>query len=111
MKIYRNCVVFVALLFISMPLSVSADSLKLYAAGSLKAALDDVREMAAPGQPALRAMLDQQNKAAEADDLESKAQRFIATAHAQTDKAAAAQYMDAAAELNKRANALRAQTL
>ena len=78
---------------------------------SLKAALDDVREMAAPGQPALRAMLDQQNKAAEADDLESKAQRFIATAHAQTDKAAAAQYMDAAAELNKRANALRAQTL
>jgi molybdate transport system substrate-binding protein len=41
-KICRNCVVFVALLFISMPLSVSADSLKLYAAGSLKAALDDV---------------------------------------------------------------------
>ena len=42
MKIYRNYVAFVALLFISMPLSASADSLKLYAAGSLKAALDDV---------------------------------------------------------------------
>ena len=42
MKIYRNYVVFVALLVLSMPLSVSADSLKLYAAGSLKEALGDV---------------------------------------------------------------------
>jgi molybdate transport system substrate-binding protein len=41
-KIYQNYVVFVALLVLSMPLSVSADSLKLYAAGSLKAALGDV---------------------------------------------------------------------
>jgi molybdate transport system substrate-binding protein len=43
MKIYRNYAFFVALLVLSMPLSVSAaDSLKLYAAGSLKAALGDV---------------------------------------------------------------------
>jgi molybdate transport system substrate-binding protein len=42
MKIYRNLVVLVALLALSMPLSVSADSLTLYAAGSLKAALGDV---------------------------------------------------------------------
>ena len=42
MKIYRNYAVFVALLVLSMPLSVSADSLKLYAAGSLKEALGDV---------------------------------------------------------------------
>lgn len=41
-KIYRNYVVFVALLVLSMPLSVSADSSKLYAAGSLKEALGDV---------------------------------------------------------------------
>ena len=42
MKIYRYYVIFVALLVILMPLSVSANSLKLYAAGSLKAALSDV---------------------------------------------------------------------
>jgi molybdate transport system substrate-binding protein len=41
-KIYRNFVVFVALLALSMPLSVSADSVTLFAAGSLKAALGDV---------------------------------------------------------------------
>jgi len=42
MKPYRNCVAFVALLLLLMPLPVSADSLQLYAAGSLKAALGDV---------------------------------------------------------------------
>jgi ABC-type molybdate transport system substrate-binding protein len=42
MKIYRNYVVLVALLVLSIPLSVSADSLMLYAAGSLKDALSDV---------------------------------------------------------------------
>ncbi len=42
MKIYRKYLVFVALLVLSTPLSVSAESLKLYAAGSLKTALDDV---------------------------------------------------------------------
>jgi len=42
MKAYRRIAVFVALLVLSMPLSVSADSLTLYAAGSLKAALGDV---------------------------------------------------------------------
>jgi len=42
MKIHRYAVVFVALLALSMPLYVSADSLTLYAAGSLKAALGEV---------------------------------------------------------------------
>lgn len=42
MKNYLNYVVLVALIVLSMPLSLSAESLKLYAAGSLKAALDDV---------------------------------------------------------------------
>ena len=42
MKIYRNLLVFAALLALFMPLSASADSLTLYAAGSLKAALGDV---------------------------------------------------------------------
>ena len=42
MKVYRKLVIFVALLVLSMPLSVSADSVTLYAAGSLKAALGDV---------------------------------------------------------------------
>jgi molybdate transport system substrate-binding protein len=41
-KIYRIYLVFVALLVLSIPLSVSAESLKLYAAGSLKVALSDV---------------------------------------------------------------------
>ena len=41
-KIYRDHVVFGAFLVLSMPLAVSADSLKLYAAGSLQAALGDV---------------------------------------------------------------------
>jgi molybdate transport system substrate-binding protein len=38
----RNYLVFTALFIFSMPLPASADSLKLYAAGSLKAALGDV---------------------------------------------------------------------
>jgi len=43
MKIYRNHVNFVVLLVLLMPLSVSAsDSVKLYAAGSLKSAIGDV---------------------------------------------------------------------
>ena len=42
MKVYRKLVIFVALVVLSMPLSVSADSVTLYAAGSLKAALGDV---------------------------------------------------------------------
>jgi len=41
-KIYRYIVVFIAIFALFMPLSVSADSLTLYAAGSLKAALGDV---------------------------------------------------------------------
>ncbi len=42
MKIYGNSVLFVVLFALAMPLSVSADSLTLYAAGSLKAALGEV---------------------------------------------------------------------
>ncbi len=42
MKIHRNFLVLITFLVFSMPLPVSADSLKLYAAGSLKAALGDV---------------------------------------------------------------------
>lgn len=76
----------------------------------LEAAISDVREMAAPGQPALRATLDQQNKSAEADELENTAARYMANAYAQTDKSAAAQYVDAATSLQKRAKELR-QTL
>ncbi len=41
-KSYRTYAVLLALLVLSMPLSVSADSLKLYAAGSLTVALGDV---------------------------------------------------------------------
>jgi len=42
MKNIRNHLVLVVLIALSMPLSVSADSLKLFAAGSLKEALGDV---------------------------------------------------------------------
>ncbi len=42
MKIGKTCLIFVALLTLLMPLSVSADPLTLYAAGSLKSALGDV---------------------------------------------------------------------
>ncbi|MEZ4599400.1 MAG: molybdate ABC transporter substrate-binding protein [Syntrophotaleaceae bacterium] len=42
MKSFRRLLVFVAILVLSIPLSVSAESLQLYAAGSLKAALGDV---------------------------------------------------------------------
>ncbi len=42
MKIYRNCAVLIALFVLSGPLAVSAVSLKLYVAGSLKAARGDV---------------------------------------------------------------------
>jgi len=42
MKIGVTCLIFVAFLALLMPLSASADSLTLYAAGSLKAALGDV---------------------------------------------------------------------
>ena len=42
MKIQGICMVLVALFILSLPLSVSAEQLTLYAAGSLKAALGDV---------------------------------------------------------------------
>ena len=42
MKVYRNSVVVFALIVLAMPFCASADSLTLYAAGSLKAALGDV---------------------------------------------------------------------
>jgi molybdate transport system substrate-binding protein len=42
MNIHRKFVFFAALLVFSLPFSASADSLQLYAAGSLKAALGEV---------------------------------------------------------------------
>ena len=42
MQKVRKDVVFLALLVLLMPLSVSANSLQLYAAGSLKAALSEI---------------------------------------------------------------------
>lgn len=42
MKVYRKRVIFAALFFLCIPLAASADSVTLYAAGSLKAALGDV---------------------------------------------------------------------
>src|ERR1035437_1849142 len=79
----------------------------------LEAALKDVREMAAPGQPALRAQLDQQNKSAEADDLENTAAKMIARAYevGGSDKKSAAQYVEAAEGLSKQAKALRESNL
>jgi ABC-type molybdate transport system substrate-binding protein len=41
-KICRNCIIFIALLSFSAPFSASAEALKLYAAGSLKAALGEL---------------------------------------------------------------------
>jgi Zn finger protein HypA/HybF involved in hydrogenase expression len=73
----------------------------------LKAALEDVREMAAPSQVARRATFDQQNKSAEADELEQKAVQYRNTALVQTDKAAMAQYVEAADTLMKRVAELR----
>jgi hypothetical protein len=73
----------------------------------LKAALEDVREMAAPSQVARRATFDQQNKSAEADELEAKAVQYRNTALVQTDKAAMSQYVEAADTLMKRVKELR----
>lgn len=42
MKLYINCITVIALVFFLAPLCMSAEPLKLYAAGSLKAALGDV---------------------------------------------------------------------
>jgi ABC-type molybdate transport system substrate-binding protein len=42
MKYERSCLVLAALMVLALPLSASADSLKLYAAGSLQAALGNV---------------------------------------------------------------------
>jgi ABC-type molybdate transport system substrate-binding protein len=42
MKLYINCITVIALVFLLVPLCMSAEPLKLYAAGSLKAALGDV---------------------------------------------------------------------
>jgi hypothetical protein len=75
---------------------------------SLEAELSVIREMAAPGQPALRATQELSAKAAQADDLEIKAARYRANAYAQTDQATAQQYMDAAMTADREAAKIRA---
>ncbi len=73
----------------------------------LKAALEDVREMAAPSQVARRATTEAQTKSAQADELETKALQYRTIALAQTDKTAMSQYVEAADTLMKRAAELR----
>ena len=68
----------------------------------LEAGFADVREMAAPGQPALRGSLEDQRKAAQVDELTIKAQHYRATANSATNPETARQYSDAADELEKR---------
>ena len=62
----------------------------------LEAELKSVREMAAPGQPALRGSLEDQAKASQADELTIKAAHYRATANTSTDPETARQYLAAA---------------
>ena len=73
----------------------------------LEAGFKDVREMAAPGQPALRGSLEDQAKSAEADELTIKAAHYRATANSQTDPETAKQYHDAAEKFERRLRELR----
>jgi hypothetical protein len=73
----------------------------------LEAGFKDVREMAAPGQPALRGSLEDQAKSAEADELTIKAAHYRATANSQTDPETAKQYQDAADKFERRLRELR----
>ena len=73
----------------------------------LEATLEDVRKMAAPSNLSIKATLDLQGKAAQADELDIKAARFAQTAYEQTDQKTAQQYIDAAAALRAQAAGLR----
>jgi hypothetical protein len=74
---------------------------------SLKATLDTVVKMAAPGGPALRATNDQQLHSAEADELELKAAKFEQIGKTAGDPDTRNQYLSAAADLRKRASTIR----
>ena len=65
----------------------------------LKAALDEVREMAAPGGPVLRATQAQASKSADAERLQSEAGRFRKLAHEVVDPSMKAGYLNKAAEM------------
>lgn len=65
----------------------------------LKAALDEVREMAAPGGPVLRATQAQASKSADAERLQSEAGRFRKLAHEVVDPSMKAGYLSKAAEM------------
>lgn len=77
----------------------------------LEATVKTISEMAAPGQPALRGTLEQQNKAAQADELEATVAKYRNTAMTSTDPETARQYAEAADTLQKRAAGLRPQPL
>ena len=65
----------------------------------LKAALDEVREMAAPGGPVLRATQAQASKSADAERLQSEAGRYRKLAHEVVDPSMKAGYLNKAAEM------------
>jgi len=65
----------------------------------LKAALDEVKSMAAPGGPALRATREQTSKSAAVLAREVEAQRYRALAAQITDPALRNQYLDTARAL------------
>ena len=78
---------------------------------SLSVALEDVKKMAAPGGPVLRATNVQQARSAEADELEAKAAKYQFIANTSSEKGVAAQYIAAAEDLLKQAKVLRTQSI
>jgi len=72
----------------------------------LKAALNEVREMATPGGPALRATDGQANKAADAERLQSEAGRFRRLAESVYDPTMKSGYLDKALALEADAKAI-----
>ena len=65
----------------------------------LKAALNEVREMATPGGPVLRATQAQASKSADAERLQSEAGRYRKLAHEVVDPSMKAGYLNKAAEM------------
>ena len=66
----------------------------------LKAALDEVKQMAAPGGPALRATQEQSNKSAQATALKVEAERRRYMASQVTDPSLRTSYLEAAKQLD-----------
>jgi len=65
----------------------------------LKAALDEVREMASPGGPVLRATQAQASKSADVERLQAEAGRFRKLAHEVVDPTMKSAYLNKAVEL------------